>query len=97
MNICKNSKGIKLSRNYGTFEVIEEISYMGNIVYIVDSEDDYYKGEPMIISDEGVVIIEDGKSKEDFIKYIDRLEAHYGAFQYDFRWTIVCFKFSCAI
>ena len=24
-------------------------------------------------------------SKEDFIKYIDRLEAHYGAFQYDFR------------
>ena len=30
---------------------------------------------------------EDGKSKEDFIKYIDRLVAHYGAFQYDFRWT----------
>ena len=88
VNICKNSKSIKLSRYYGTFEVIEEINYMGNIAYIVDSEDEYYKGEPMIISDEGVVLIEDGKSKEDFIKYIDRLEAHYGAFQYDFRWTI---------
>ena len=73
VNIYKNSKGIKLSRYYGTFEVIEEISYMGNIAYIVDNEEEYYKGEPMIISGEGVVLIEDGKSKEDFIKRINNI------------------------
>lgn len=84
MTICKDSKGIKLSRHCGTFKTIEEINYRGNIAFIIDNEEDYYKGEPMIVNQEGEVLIENG-SKEDFIKYIDKLEAHYGAFRYDFR------------
>ena len=79
------SKNIKINGYYGTYEVIDEFKYENNIAFLVDNEDDYYKGETMIIDCNRKVLIEDGKNKNDFIKWINDLEFYCGGFRMDYR------------
>lgn len=86
--INKNSKNITVRGYSGKFDIVEEVNYMNNKVFLAKQVDEFWSQDCpdlMALSEDGLMVLEKCNSKEDYIKHHDRLESRYGWFSNDMR------------